>query len=190
EDGERIHTETGAPLTLNILLYQRGFERLVAPMIANLKKLGIPAKITMVEVAQWQRRVDNKDFDIMLAYHSYFSNYYPGNEQRSFWHSSAADVVGSRNYIQLKHPAVDAMVDAIDASENIDELIAAARALDRILLWEFISIPQYHIPGSRLVYWNKFEQPDLAPLYPLEDEVPGLRTWWVKDEYRKPKESN
>lgn len=180
EDGVRVHTETGEPLTLTFSLYQTGFDRLIAPMVHNLKKLGVPADIRMMEVAQWQRRIDHKDFDIMLVWHSYFNNYYPGREQANYWHSSQADTPGSLNYIQLKNPAVDAMVEHIINAENLNDLRAASRALDRILLWEWVGIPQYHLGGSRLAYWNKFERPDIIPLYPLEDEGPGVHSWWIK----------
>ena len=183
KDGVRVNKKTGEPLTLTFILYESGFERLLNPMVGNLKKLGIPAQIRNMEVAQWQRRIDHKDFDIFLVYHSYFNSYYPGAEQRNYWHSAQAEVVGSLNYVQLKNPAVDAMIEKIGNAETLPKLRAAARALDRVLLWEYVGIPSYHVEGHRLAYWNKFEKPATAPLYPLEDN--GLQSWWAKPEYRK-----
>jgi microcin C transport system substrate-binding protein len=100
----------------------------------------------------------------------------PGNEQRGMWTSAAADQVGSRNSIGVKSPVVDALVDAIIQANSLEDLTAAAHALDRVLLWGYYVIPNWHLPAFRVAYWDKFERPATSPLYGLG--FPD--TWWAK----------
>jgi microcin C transport system substrate-binding protein len=98
----------------------------------------------------------------------------PGNEQRDFWGSAAADQPGSRNTIGIRDPAVDALIDLVIAAPDRQSLVHRTRALDRVLLWGYYVIPHWHIPYFRVAYWNKFGRPAVAPKYAL-----GFDTWWV-----------
>ncbi|MBM3488583.1 MAG: ABC transporter substrate-binding protein, partial [Alphaproteobacteria bacterium] len=168
-------TRTGRPLEIEFLLVSPLFERIVAPLTNNLRRLGVQSRIRTVDPAQYQNRVREFDFDVIVA--SFAQSISPGNEQRDFWSAAAADRQGSRNVIGIKDPAIDALIEAIIAAPDRARLIAASRALDRVLLWNHFVIPQWHIRTDRVAYWNKFGTPEKQPGY-----GPGLFTWWVDPE--------
>ena len=115
----------------------------------------------IVDTSQYQRRQDTFDFDIIVA--SFPQSQSPGNEQRDFWGSEAADKEGSRNVIGIKNPAVDKLIDKIILAKDRDDLVAATRALDRVLLWNHYLVPQWHIPFDRLAMWDMFGRPAKLP---------------------------
>lgn len=174
EDGWRIDPQTGEPMHLSFLYYEPSFSRVFAPMIDNLRKLGIHADIKIVEIAQHQLLLDNHNFDIAIWW---FNNgvFFPSIEQRNFWSCATAEVVGSVNFGQVCHPAIESLLGKIEQADTLEELQAAARALDRVLLWEHYTIPQYHISGFRLVHWDKFHKPATPASYDI-----GMSTWWMK----------
>lgn len=162
----------GAAFRFEILLASPAFERWVLPMIGNLRKLGISATLRTVDPAQYQNRMDTFDFDMTVG--SFPQSLSPGNEQRDFWSSAKADEKGSRNTAGVKNPAVDALVDMVINAPSRAELLARVHALDRILLWNFYVIPQWHINYHRVAYWNRFGRPATSPKYGL-----GIvDTWW------------
>lgn len=161
----------GKPFKFEILEDNQVFERWTNPMISNLKKLGIEAKLRLVDSAQYQNRMDNFDFDMTMM--TFGQSLSPGNEQLGYWGSAKADVKGSRNVIGIKSPVVDELIKQIIAAPDRESLIAATRALDRVLLWNYYVIPQWHIDYHRVAYWNKFGKPAIAPKYSL-----GADTWW------------
>ena len=134
---------------------------MILPFVENLKRLGIDARVRLVDSTEMKRREDNFDFDIVVG--MFGQSELPGNEQRDFWGSAAADQPGSQNIIGIKNPAVDALVDKIIFAPNRDALTAACRALDRVLLWNAYVVPQWHLPAERLAYWNKFGLPNPLP---------------------------
>ncbi len=162
----------GQPFKFEILINSEMFERWINPMISNLKKLGIEAKLRVVDTAQYQNRMDSFDFDMTVA--TFGQSLSPGNEQRDFWSSEKAGVKGSRNLIGIQNPAVDQLIDMIIGAPDRDELIARTRALDRVLLWNYYVIPQWHIDYFRAAWWDKFGKPAVSPKYGLG--VPD--TWW------------
>ena len=127
---------------VEFLLAQAAFERIISPYIQNLKKLGIDASIRMVDVTQYQNRVLDYDFDIMV--NSFGQSLSPGNEQRNYWGSDSADRQGGRNLIGIKNAAVDQLIEHIIFAEDRAAQIAATRALDRVLLWNFYVVPHWH----------------------------------------------
>ena len=151
----------GEELTAEFLLVQPDFERIVLPYKAVLDKLGIKASLRIVDTSQYQRRHDTFDFDIIVA--SFPQSESPGNEQRDFWGSDAADKEGSRNVIGIKNPAVDKLIDKIIMAKDRDDLVAATRALDRVLLWNHYVVPQLHTPFERLAIWDMYRRPDKLP---------------------------
>ena len=170
--GELVKADSGERFGFEILLYNPQFERICQGFVQNLKRLGVRARIRTVDVSQYQNRLNDFDFDLMVGGHG--ESLSPGNEQREFWGSAAADTPGSRNYIGIKDPAVDALIDLIISAKTRESLIARTRALDRVLLWGFYVIPQYHIRAWRVAYWNKFGHPPKPPRYDL-----GLDGWWI-----------
>lgn len=170
-----IHSKSGEPFEFEILLRSKDFERIVLPYIKNLEKLGIKATPRLVDLSQYIERLRSFDFDMMIFPLGQSSS--PGNEQRDYWYSGFADKKGSRNYIGVKDPVVDELVDKIIAAKSREELITACRALDRVLLWSHYVVPQWHIDTYRVAYKNKFAHPQTAPKYNL-----GFFTWWIKPE--------
>ena len=163
------------PLEIEFLLSSPDFERIVSPFIQNLKRLGINARIRTVDPAQYINRVRERDFDMIVQ--SWGQSLSPGNEQREFWSTDAADRPGSRNVVGIKNPAVDALIDKIIHAEDRAELITATKALDRVLLWNHYVVPNWHVTQFRLAYWKRFGIPAQRPGYGL-----GLFSWWIDPE--------
>lgn len=172
-----LKDKAGNPFTFEILLVSPSFERVMAPYVDNLKKLGIRAEYRTIDPALYTDREQKFDFDMIV--HVYGQSQSPGNEQRNFWHSAVADVPGSKNLAGVKDPAVDAMVDRIIYAQTQEELTAACKALDRILWYGFYLVPNWYMNGWRLAYRNIFQQPETLPLY--YDPVQLLMSWWLKD---------
>lgn len=174
KDGKRINAK-GEQLSLEVMLRQPTMERVIAPMRKNLERLGISSSIRMVDDAQYQKRTDNSDFD-MISIWINRGIFFPGNEQVSLWHSSQADIKGSNNLSGLKSKAVDSILDALTKAEDKDSLLAAGHAIDRVLLWEHVVIPNWHSSSFRVAYWDKFGIPKTTPKYNL-----GFQSWWIKE---------
>jgi microcin C transport system substrate-binding protein len=168
----RLVNSAGEQLSAEFLISEETFQRVILPYIENLKRLGIAARVRLVDSTEMKRREDNFDFDIVVGLFGQSES--PGNEQRDFWGSAAASQPGSRNIIGIKNPAVDALVDKIIFAPNRDALVTACRALDRVLLWNAYVVPQWHSPTERIAYWNKFGAPN--PLPKISTGFPEV--WW------------
>jgi microcin C transport system substrate-binding protein len=171
EDGQLVNGE-GQPFRFEILLNGPSFERHTLPFIKNLERLGIQATVRAVDPAQYQNRLDEFDFDMVVA--SFGQSLSPGNEQREYWSTEAADIPGSRNIIGIKDPVVDHLIDQIIEAPTREDLVTATRALDRVLLWGHYVIPHWHSRTFRVAYWDKFDRPQTNPPYGLP-----LFSWWV-----------
>ncbi|EWY41007.1 hypothetical protein N825_30420 [Skermanella stibiiresistens SB22] len=171
-DGRRVNATTGEPLTFTILLDSPSFERVALPFVANLRRLGIDARVRTVDAAQYQNRISDFDFDMTTAI--WGQSLSPGNEQRDYWTSAAADHTGSRNLAGIKSPAVDHLVDLLISANTREELRARAAALDRVLLWGHYVIPQWYAGVSRVAYWTKLEHPRDLPPYGI-----AFDAWWI-----------
>lgn len=169
----------GEPFKIEILLVQPDFERVVLPFVENLRKLGIQANTRIVDAAQYQRRVKSFDFDLIV--HSIGQSHSPGNEQRFYWSSAAADQEGSRNVMGIKNPAVDKLVDAVIFAKDRPGLVAATRALDRVLLWNAYVVPQWYRAADWIATWDVFG----IPARPPSQNVSAMRTWWIDDARQK-----
>jgi microcin C transport system substrate-binding protein len=165
----------GDELSAEFLLVQPDFDRIVLPYKAVLEKLGIRASVRIVDTSQYQRREDSFDFDIIVAVFQQTES--PGNEQRDYWGSEAADREGSRNVIGIKNPAVDKLIDRIILAKDRQDLVAATRALDRVLLWNHYVVPQYHMPFERLAFWDMYRRPEKLPS--KGGSFP--RVWWYDE---------
>ncbi len=172
KDGVLTNAETGEEMRFEILLVSPAFERIAGPFVKNLQRLGIEARIRTVDTSQYQNRLDNFDFDMIVAV--WGQSLSPGNEQRNYWSCEAAETPGSRNYAGICDPAVDYLIDKIIEAPTREDLVAATRALDRVLLWGHYVIPHWHTRVIRVAYWNKFGRPAVTPRYGLD-----LFAWWV-----------
>ena len=170
-DGKLIDPHTKAPVIFEILLSQEPVVKSLQNFLHNLKKLGVEANIRLVDSAQYEARVNRFDYDMIFAILP--QSLSPGNEQREFWQSDRADLVGSRNYAGIKNPVVDALVEKIQQADTRAQLEARVRALDRVLLWNFYSIPLYASAKMRIAYWTHIAHPASFPRYSL-----GLESWW------------
>ncbi len=165
----------GAQLTAEFLLVQPDFERVVLPYKNTLERLGIKATVRTVDTSQYQRRHDTFDYDIVVS--SFGQSLSPGNEQRDFWGSAAADREGSRNSIGIKNPAIDVLIDKIVLAKDRADLVAATRALDRVLLWNHYVVPQWRAPTDRIAIWDTFGRPAKLP----SQTEAFLQVWWYDD---------
>ena len=167
-----VHEETGEPFVFELLLEDKIWERVAAPFAHNLKKLGITMQVRMVDSAVYENRVRGFDFD-MLVYH-WPQSQSPGNEQRDYWSSSAADTEGSNNIIGIREPMIDFLIENIVSAPDYESLVARTRALDRVLLWNHFVVPHWYVNHDRVAYWRKLKHPDTVP--PLGNY---LWTWWL-----------
>ena len=167
-----VNDKTGQPFQFEFLNDDPQIERVALPFIQNLKRLGITATLRTVDVSQYQQRMDNFDYDMTVMVIA--QSLSPGNEQREFFGSPAADQPGSQNFIGIKNPAIDALIEQVIQAPTRADLITRVHALDRVLQYGDYLIPQYHLGAYWVAYWNKFQHPQVAPKYAF-----GIDTWWV-----------
>ncbi|HLI12000.1 MAG TPA: extracellular solute-binding protein [Alphaproteobacteria bacterium] len=172
--GGRMTNAKGEQLAFEILLDQPAFERLTQPFVENLKRLGIAARIRTVDTAQYQNRVRDFDYDMIVA--RYGESISPGNEQRDYWSSEAADTPGSSNYVGIKDKAIDKLIDLVIAAPDRQSLVTRVHALDRVLLWHHYIVPQWYFDGTWVAYWDKFGRPAVLPPYGGGFD---LYAWWI-----------
>jgi microcin C transport system substrate-binding protein len=171
-----VHAKTGEPLTVEFLGFDPSFERYVLPYKQALERLGIGAGVRLVDAAQFQNRLRSFDFDIVTA--GWAQSLSPGNEQRNYWGSDAADRPGSRNLAGIKDAAIDALIDRVIFAADRDELVAATRALDRVLLAHHYVVPQWTYNKERTARWNRFTRPQELPRYGASS-FPTV--WWYDE---------
>jgi microcin C transport system substrate-binding protein len=162
----------GKPVTAEILVQDPSAERIALFYKPSLERIGVTTSIRVVDDAQYQNRLRSFDFDMIID--QWGESLSPGNEQREYWGSQTADQPGSRNAIGIKNPAVDALIDKVIFAKDRSELVAATRALDRVLLWNFYVVPQFTYGFSRYARWDRFSHAEL-PKY-ARSGLPSL--WW------------
>lgn len=169
---QMVNEKTGQPFTFELLLIQPEFERIVLPFTQNLARIGIKATVRTVDPAQYENRMQNFDYDMTVVLLPESNS--PGNEQREFWSSAAADEKGSPNYMGIRSKAVDDLVDLIIGAPDRASLVTRVHALDRILLQSYYVIPNWYLSYFRIASWDKFSHPKVSPPYAL-----ALDTWWL-----------
>ena len=168
-----VHTATGRPLTFEILAANISQERLLGAFVSDLAKIGIAARIRVVDSAQYQQRLRNYDFDMIQF--TWPASLSPGNEQLFRWSSGVADDPGSFNYAGVKNPAADAMIAAMLAAKDDEDFVSAVRALDRVLLSGHYVIPLFHPPAQWVASWKRLGHPETTPLSGF-----NVDSWWVR----------
>jgi microcin C transport system substrate-binding protein len=173
-NGKLANAKTGEPFSVEFLIEDDpNFERIILFYKPSLDRLGIPASVRRVDDTQYQNRLRSFDFDIII--NTWQESLSPGNEQRGYWGSQAADQPGSFNVIGIKNPAIDALIDQIIYAKSRDDLVAACRALDRVLLWNHYVVPNWTYPYERTARWDRFGHPSLMPKYGMA-AFPTV--WW------------
>jgi microcin C transport system substrate-binding protein len=172
-DFKLVDAATGEPLTIEFLLANPGYERVVLFYKEYLERLGIEVTLRAVDDVQYQNRLRHWDFDVVVE--SWEETLSPGNEQRDYWGSQAAVTPGSRNIIGIANKAVDFLIQQVVFAKNREELAAATRALDRVLLWNHYVVPQWIYGKVRTARWDRFGKPDRMPIYGLS-AFPTI--WW------------
>lgn len=175
----KLKNAAGEQLVVEFLIDSDTFQRIILPYIKDLEVFGIAATVRAVDSAQYKQREDKRDFDVIID--NFAQSISPGNEQRQFWGSEAADKDGSRNTIGVKNPAIDKLIDKIVFAKDRAELIAATHALDRVLLWNHYVVPHWHYPYERLAYWEMFGRPAKTP----SQTSAAMQTWWFDAEKAK-----
>lgn len=170
--GQRLQDKDGQPLRFELLLVNPSLERLYQPYIENLNSIGIEARLRTVDRAQYKQRLDQFDFDMISM--TLGQTLSPGLEQWQYFHSSQVNVKGSKNYAGIANPVVDHLLEQLLAARTRDEQVAAGKALDRVLLWQHYSIPNWYLNYHRLAYRNRLAFVTTPP-YTL-----GLSAWWLK----------
>lgn len=177
KDGKMVNLATGEPLEVEILSNSANgttFTKVMLPYIENLRKIGIKAVFRNLEVNIFKNRLDNFDFDMAIV--SYPVSQLPGNEQREYWGSLAADMNGSNNVIGIKNPVVDELIKGLISAQQKEDYVAYVKALDRVLLNENYLIFQWYSPVQRVAYWDKFGQPQSKIKTGFQPF-----TWWAKE---------
>ena len=169
----RLVDASGAPMTIEFMIDTPLFERIIAPYVANLKRLGIDASIRIVDSAQFMSRVQTYDYDVMIS--RFTMRRTPGVEHRNFWGSAAADSPGGNNLAGVREPAVDALIERLGTARSRAELKSIVGALDRVLTWNHYTVPQWFKASHFVAYWDKFGRPETKPRFALG----FLDTWWV-----------
>ncbi len=172
-DTKLFNTKTNEPLSVELLVSQPAFERVALFYKPSLERLGIAVSVRTVDSSQYVNRLRQWDYDIIIA--SWGESLSPGNEQRGFWSSQSADQPGSRNLIGIKNPAVDKLIERLIFATTREDLVAATRALDRVLLWNFYVVPQWSYPFERTARWDRFSHPETMPKYGAS-AFPAI--WW------------
>jgi microcin C transport system substrate-binding protein len=163
----------GKPVTVEILVQDPSSERIALFYKPSLERIGVTTSIRVVDDAQYQNRLRSFDFDVIIDL--WGESLSPGNEQREFWGSQTADQPGSKNTIGIKNPAIDALIDKVIFARDRANLVAATKALDRVLLWNFYVVPQFSYGFSRYARWDRFSHAEPLPKYGRSG-LPAL--WW------------
>ena len=162
-------------MSFEFLLYQPAFERIVLPYARNLKTLGIDADVVRVDQSQYVQRVRNFNFDMMVG--GWGQSPSPGNEQRGYWGSAAAERESSQNYAGVSNPAIDELVSKVIAANTREQLVTRTRALDRALQWGFYVVPNWYLDYHRFAYQSRLAHPPLPPYVGFDG---ATELWWDK----------
>jgi microcin C transport system substrate-binding protein len=166
--------KTGEVMTIELLLGSETFTRVALVYQQGLKRIGIDVVIRTADDAQFEQRQNNRDFDMIM--YGQAESQSPGNEQRDYWSSAAADGPGSQNIMGIKDAAVDALIDRVIYAKDRPELVATTKALDRVLMAGSYVVPMWYSPSWHTLRWNRFGQPAVLPSQSPTGGFPTV--WW------------
>jgi microcin C transport system substrate-binding protein len=175
-DGRRVHADTGEVFSIDFLFNAPSDARVAMPYFEVLRRLGFVVTGVTAEVSRYRAQMHAFDYEATVR--SIGNGHTPGPELRSKFGSAAADIEASENWIGIKDEAVDYLIEKVVNARTQEEMTAAGRALDRVLVWSFYAIPGFRAPGARFVYWNKFGHPDIVGAYRIN--FPDA--WWYDED--------
>jgi microcin C transport system substrate-binding protein len=168
----KLKNAAGETMAFEILLSDPSFERVTLPYAQDLKRLGIDVSVRVIDPSQYQARMNDFDYDMTVVL--FPESDVPGSEQRDYWSSASAKLTGSNNLMGVSSPVVDALINKVIAANDRDTLYAATHALDRVLLWGWYVVPQWHLGAYRLAFWDVFG----FPTQPLRAGF-DIDSWWI-----------
>ncbi len=174
KDGKRINEKTGQEMAFELMLVSPAFERISLPFAKNLERLGITMRVRTVDSAQYLKRLETHDFEMVTM--TWGQSLSPGNEQRNFWGADAAIQNGSRNHMGISDPVVDELIESLVQAPDRKQLVARTRALDRVLQWGYYLIPHWYADYDRVLYWNKYSRPAAQLPYGFR-----ISRWWYDE---------
>ena len=174
-DATGLVNDRGERLSVEFLYQQQDFERIILPYANRLRLLGVDAQLRVVDAAQYQRRMTEFDFDLTTRRFAFSPT--PSESIREFWTSRTANLEGSNNMSGIKDPVVDALTETMLSAATREEMVTAARALDRVLRLGFYWVPQWYKGTHTVAYWDRFGIPDEKPRY----DLPVTTTWWSRE---------
>lgn len=177
KDGKMVNVKTDEPLSVEVLSNAANgstFTRVMLPFIKNLAKIGIKMTFRNLEVNVFKNRLDKFDFEMAIL--SYRMSNMPGNEQREIWGTKSADIIGSYNYLGVKNPAIDKIIDDMVATRDAEDFQAYVKALDRVIMHEYYFIPHWYSPKERIAYNKKLKRPQSATNVGI-----NIYTWWLEE---------
>ncbi|MHC2331454.1 extracellular solute-binding protein [Bradyrhizobium sp. USDA 4454] len=172
-DRKLVDSKSGEPFSIELLSEDPNFERIMLAYKPALERLGFSITVRTIDPIQYENRLRSWDFDIVVA--SWGESLSPGNEQREYWGSKAADNAGSRNIAGIKSPVIDKLIERVIFATDREDLVAATKALDRVLLWNHYVVPQWNYPKVRTARWDRFGRPAELPKYG-QSGFPAI--WW------------
>lgn len=175
EKGVMKHQRTGQTLTFEILLNSRNFEKIALTFKEALQRIGVTVNVRLVDATSYAYRVDQLDYDMIIGAIPQSSSL--GNEQHDFFGSRRADSIGTYNYAGIKNRVVDSLIEKLIHSDNYEQLCDTAKALDRVLLWNFYMIPAWNRATTFVSYWDKYDRPGTSPAYNYLD----YNSWWYNE---------
>jgi ABC-type oligopeptide transport system substrate-binding subunit len=175
KDQALVNEKTGAAFSFEILLNDRGDEKIALEFSRSLKKIGIAARVRTVDSAQFIGRLDAFDYDMVM--YRWINSLSPGNEQLNYWGTTAAQTKGSRNYAGIESPAIDGLAGGIAQASERRTLVARARALDRAIMWGYYMIPMHYLGMDLVAHAAEIRQPDIVPVYGIVKEA-----WWFQSQ--------
>ena len=176
---EKLVNAKGEPFEFEILLGDPSEEKIALEFARDLSGIGISARVHTVDSAQFVRRLDDYDYD-MVSYR-WTSTLSPGNEQVNFWGTKSAETKGARNYAGIENPAIDALADSIGRSADRQTLVARCHAIDRALMQGYYMIPLFYLGRDLVAYTTDIHRPTTTPIYGMV-----LESWWHQDADKTP----
>jgi len=172
-DHKLVNATSGTPLDIELLVFDPNFERVMLFFKPSLERLGINVSVRTIDPTQYENRLRSWDFDIVV--NSWGESLSPGNEQREYWGSQAANTAGASNIVGIADPAIDKLIERVIFTKDRADLVAATKALDRVLLWNHFVVPQWTYPKVRTARWDRFARPADLPKYGTS-AFPDI--WW------------
>jgi microcin C transport system substrate-binding protein len=176
KNNKLVNDKTGQPFEFEFLSDDPRQERVILPFLKNLERIGITARLRMIDDAQYENRRREYDFDMLSV--RWGASLAPGNELRQFFGSKAAETSGSSNLQGVRDPVVDELIELAINAKKREELKPIIHALDRVLLHSYYVIPNWYSGFYHVAYWNKFRKPPVNPKYgSMPASVIGM--WWI-----------